>query len=69
MKSSIFKKLFAIFYSLFQIIEKDINPYVDEWENKKAFPAHKVFKILGDNGFLGVNKPVGKNTILNFAEI
>ncbi|KAK3788853.1 hypothetical protein RRG08_048857 [Elysia crispata] len=44
--------------SLRKIIEKDINPYVDEWENKKAFPAHKVFKILGDNGFLGVNKPV-----------
>ncbi|CAL1544101.1 unnamed protein product [Lymnaea stagnalis] len=44
-------------YSLRKIIEKDINPHVDEWEAQRKFPAHKVFKILGDNGFLGVNKP------------
>jgi len=43
--------------SLRKLIEKDINPYVDEWEEAKAFPAHKVFKLLGDNGFLGVTKP------------
>ncbi|GFO20466.1 long-chain specific acyl-coa dehydrogenase, mitochondrial [Plakobranchus ocellatus] len=44
--------------SLRKIIDKDINPYVDEWEEQRSFPAHKVFKILGDNGFLGVTKPV-----------
>lgn len=43
--------------SLRKIIEKDINPYVEEWEKAKIFPAHKIFKILGDNGFLGVTKP------------
>lgn len=42
-----------------QIIEKDINPYVDEWEKAKSFPAHQLFKKLGEGGFLGVTKPVG----------
>ncbi|XP_039270199.2 putative acyl-CoA dehydrogenase 6 [Styela clava] len=44
--------------SLRKIIDKDINPFVDAWEEKKEFPAHTVFKILGNAGFLGVNKPV-----------
>ncbi|XP_059160498.1 probable acyl-CoA dehydrogenase 6 [Physella acuta] len=43
--------------TLRKIIDKEINPYVDEWEANRRFPAHKVFKILGDNGFLGVSKP------------
>ena len=43
--------------SLKKLIDKDINPYVDEWEKQQMFPAHKVFKNLGDNGFLGVNYP------------
>ncbi|XP_005099716.1 probable acyl-CoA dehydrogenase 6 isoform X2 [Aplysia californica] len=43
--------------SLRKIIERDINPHVEEWEQAKNFPAHKVFKLLGDNGFLGVTKP------------
>ena len=43
--------------SLNKIIEKDINPYVDEWEEQCRFPAHDVFKKLGDAGFLGLNKP------------
>lgn len=45
---------------LLQIIDQEINPYVDQWEAEGKFPAHKVFKILGNAGFLGVNKPVGK---------
>lgn len=44
--------------TLNKIIEKDINPYVDEWERAGIFPAHEVFKKLGDAGFLGVTKPV-----------
>ncbi|XP_064594327.1 probable acyl-CoA dehydrogenase 6 [Liolophura sinensis] len=43
--------------SLRQIIEKEINPNVDKWEAEKQFPAHTVFKKLGDAGFLGVTKP------------
>ncbi|XP_020601383.1 probable acyl-CoA dehydrogenase 6 isoform X2 [Orbicella faveolata] len=43
--------------SLNKLIEKEINPYVDEWENAKSFPAHEVFKKVGSAGFFGVNKP------------
>lgn len=43
--------------TLNKIIEKDINPHVDEWEKEKQFPAHEVFKKLGDAGLLGVTKP------------
>ena len=28
--------------ALRKLIEKEINPYVDEWEGAKSFPAHKV---------------------------
>ena len=40
------------------IIDKDINPHVDQWEDDGIFPAHEVFKKLGDAGLLGINKPV-----------
>src|SRR6185312_12469717 len=39
------------------IIDKDINPHVDQWEEDGIFPAHEVFKKLGDAGLLGINKP------------
>jgi len=40
-----------------KVIEAEVNPYVDEWEAAKAFPAHKVFKAFGQAGLLGINKP------------
>ena len=40
------------------IIDKDINPHVDKWEEDEIFPAHEVFKKLGDAGLLGIHKPV-----------
>jgi len=40
------------------IIDKDINPHVDKWEEDEIFPAHAVFKKLGDAGLLGIHKPV-----------
>ncbi|XP_014103846.1 PREDICTED: probable acyl-CoA dehydrogenase 6 [Pseudopodoces humilis] len=43
--------------ALRKIIDKEINPFVDKWEEEGQFPAHKVFKILGEAGFLGVDKP------------
>ncbi|KAM4631065.1 putative acyl-CoA dehydrogenase 6 [Polymixia lowei] len=49
---------FALKESLRKIIDLEINPYVDQWEAEGKFPAHKIFKILGSAGFLGVNKPV-----------
>ena len=44
--------------TLARVIDKDINPYVDEWEASGRFPAHQVFKKLGDAGLLGLTKPV-----------
>ncbi|XP_008329545.1 probable acyl-CoA dehydrogenase 6 [Cynoglossus semilaevis] len=49
---------FAMKESLRKIIDLEINPHVDQWEAEGMFPAHKVFKILGNAGFLGVSKPV-----------
>lgn len=43
-----------------QLIDQEINPHVDQWEADGQFPAHKIFKLLGNAGFLGVNKPVGE---------
>ncbi|MCC1497165.1 acyl-CoA dehydrogenase family protein [Alcanivorax sp. 1008] len=39
-------------------VDKEINPYVDEWENNPPFPAHELFKKLGNLGLLGISKPV-----------
>ena len=43
--------------SAIKFVDTEINPYVDQWEEDEIFPAHEVFKKLGDNGFLGVTKP------------
>ncbi len=43
--------------SVAKFCETEINPYVDEWEKAGIFPAHEVFKKMGDHGFLGINKP------------
>ncbi len=47
----------AIGETMRKIVEKDINPYVDQWEKDRIFPAHEVFKKLGDAGLLGIQKP------------
>jgi citronellyl-CoA dehydrogenase len=39
-----------------RFIDAEINPYVDEWEEAGAFPAHDVFRKLGKLGLLGVTK-------------
>ncbi len=43
--------------TLKKFIDTEINPYVDQWEEDEIFPAHDVFKGLGDLGLLGVTKP------------
>ncbi|MBK7536631.1 MAG: acyl-CoA dehydrogenase family protein [Myxococcales bacterium] len=40
-----------------ELVEKEINPHVDEWERAGQFPAHEVFKKMGKLGLLGVHKP------------
>ncbi|KJC57415.1 acyl-CoA dehydrogenase [Bradyrhizobium sp. LTSPM299] len=44
--------------ALQKFIAAEINPHVNEWEKADIFPAHELFKKLGDLGFLGLNKPV-----------
>jgi citronellyl-CoA dehydrogenase len=44
--------------SLGRFIDSEINPHVDEWEEAGIFPAHALFKKMGDAGFLGISKPV-----------
>jgi citronellyl-CoA dehydrogenase len=43
--------------SLQKFIAAEINPHVDEWEDAGIFPAHPLFKKMGDLGFLGLTKP------------
>ena len=43
--------------SVKKFIESEINPHVDAWEAAEIFPAHELFKKMGDAGFLGINKP------------
>ncbi len=43
--------------SLKRLIDHEINPHVDEWEEAGIFPAHEVFKKLGSLGLLGLTKP------------
>ena len=43
--------------ALQKFIAAEINPFVDEWEEARGFPAHALFKKLGDLGFLGLTKP------------
>ena len=43
--------------TLKRYIDEHINPHVDEWEAAEIFPAHEVFKGLGQLGLLGLCKP------------
>jgi len=47
----------ALSESVKKFVEAEINPYVDEWEKEGIFPAHELFKKMGDQGFLGISKP------------
>lgn len=40
-----------------RFVDQEINPYVDEWEAAKIFPARELFKKLGKLGLLGISKP------------
>jgi citronellyl-CoA dehydrogenase len=43
--------------SLRRFISAEIDPFVDEWEAAEIFPAHELFKKMGQLGFLGITKP------------
>jgi citronellyl-CoA dehydrogenase len=44
--------------SIRRFVATEIDPHVDEWEAAETFPAHELFKKMGDLGFLGITKPV-----------
>jgi len=47
----------AIRNTIAQFVDKEINPYCDQWEKEEMFPAHDLFKKMGDLGLLGIAKP------------
>lgn len=36
------------------LVDREINPHVDEWESAGRFPAHELFPVLGAAGLLGL---------------
>ncbi|MDR2991257.1 MAG: acyl-CoA dehydrogenase family protein [Burkholderiaceae bacterium] len=38
-------------------IAEQVNPHVDAWEEAEIFPAHTLFRQMGDLGLLGLTKP------------
>lgn len=40
-----------------RFIDQEINPFVDQWEQEGIFPAHQLFRKMGDLGLLGITKP------------
>src|SRR4029453_1561047 len=40
-----------------KLIQAEINPPVEDWEGAGLFPPHHLFKKMGDQGYLGINKP------------
>ena len=43
--------------SIRRFISAEIDPFVDQWEAAETFPAHEVFRKMGQLGFLGITKP------------
>jgi citronellyl-CoA dehydrogenase len=48
----------AIRQTVSKFIDQEINPHADQWEQEGSFPAHDIFKKMGDLGLLGITKPV-----------
>ncbi|MCP4418625.1 MAG: acyl-CoA dehydrogenase [Chloroflexi bacterium] len=40
-----------------RFVESEINPNVEAWEEDRSFPAHDLFKKMGDLGLLGITYP------------
>jgi len=43
--------------TVIKFVEQEINPHLDAWEAAETFPAHALFKKLGQVGLLGVKYP------------
>ena len=42
--------------SVTKFVETEIDPHAEDWENAGIFPAHELFRKMGQQGFLGINK-------------
>jgi citronellyl-CoA dehydrogenase len=40
-----------------KFVDKEINPFVAEWEAAEQFPSHELFKKLGNLGLMGLKYP------------
>jgi citronellyl-CoA dehydrogenase len=40
-----------------RFVEAEINPHIDAWEAEEKFPAHELFKKMGNLGLLGLKYP------------
>ncbi len=40
-----------------RFVENEMDPYVEQWEEERIFPAYELFKKLGDLGLLGITYP------------
>src|ERR1700738_3057514 len=43
--------------SVTKFVEAEIDPHAEEWEAAGIFPAHALFKKMGDQGLLAIHKP------------
>jgi citronellyl-CoA dehydrogenase len=43
--------------SVRKFVEAEIDPHAEEWEQAGIFPAHELFKKMGDQHLLGIHKP------------
>ena len=46
----------ALYKTVKEFAENEIRPYADEWEKDGLFPAHELFKKMGDLDLLGITK-------------
>lgn len=47
----------AIRQTIAKFVDTEINPHADQWEADGIFPAHELFKKMGNLGLLGICKP------------
>ena len=40
-----------------KVVEEVINPYAEQWDKEKIFPAKEVYKRFGEAGLLGIHRP------------
>ena len=46
----------ALFNTVKEFAKKEIKPFAEEWEQSGFFPAHDLFKKMGDLDLLGITK-------------